>query len=115
MFQRVTTNSWFNGNCFATPGSAASYPNPFGNMKANYGGVRQQGTTNFDFSLAKATSIGEHANAQFRIETFNLFNHPQFQGPGTTLGGGGFGGGWDQINKQQNNPRLIQASLRIKF
>ena len=114
-FQKVVNQSWFNKTCFVNAASSAAYPNPFGNMKANFGGVRGEGIRNFDFSLLKATQITERATFQFRAEVFNLFNHPQFRNPGSTIGGGGFSGGYDQITQTNNSPRLIQIGARIKF
>src|SRR5215472_7819260 len=36
---------------------------------------------NFDFSVAKDTKLNEHLNMQFRVDIFNLFNHPNFSNP----------------------------------
>ena len=36
---------------------------------------------NFDLSLFKTTAITEQVKVQFRIETFNLFNHPNLSSP----------------------------------
>jgi len=36
---------------------------------------------NFDFGLAKDTKFGEKLNMQFRVDVFNLFNHPNFSNP----------------------------------
>jgi outer membrane receptor protein involved in Fe transport len=36
---------------------------------------------NFDFGLAKDTKFGEKLNMQFRVDIFNLFNHPNFSNP----------------------------------
>jgi len=42
------------------------------------------GRNNFDLALLKNFSTpwfkGEHSNIQFRWETYNTFNHPQWQG-----------------------------------
>jgi hypothetical protein len=59
----------------------------------------------------KSTKIWERANLQFRTEFFNIFNHTQFNPPATSLDGGNFG----QILSQQNQPRLIQVSLRLNY
>jgi Carboxypeptidase regulatory-like domain/TonB dependent receptor len=39
------------------------------------------GYANFDLSLFKTTSLGEQVKLQFRVEVFNLFNHPNFSSP----------------------------------
>jgi len=41
------------------------------------------GLVNFDFSILKNTYLGagERVNLQFRVEFFNLFNHPNFRQP----------------------------------
>jgi outer membrane receptor protein involved in Fe transport len=36
---------------------------------------------NFDFGLAKDTKLNERLNMQFRVDVFNLFNHPNFSNP----------------------------------
>jgi hypothetical protein len=36
---------------------------------------------NVDFSVAKLFAITERVNTQFRLEVFNLFNHPQLANP----------------------------------
>jgi hypothetical protein len=43
------------------------------------------GITNLDFSVFKnnrITRISENFNAQFRLEMFNIMNHPNFAPPG---------------------------------
>ena len=45
------------------------------------------GTNNFDASLFKTFAIGERRRLEFRWETQNAFNHPQFvQPPERNLG-----------------------------
>ena len=39
------------------------------------------GYANFDLSLFKTTPLGEQVKLQFRVEVFNLFNHPNFSSP----------------------------------
>ncbi len=36
---------------------------------------------NFDFSLVKDTKLSERFKMQFRVDAFNLFNHPNFASP----------------------------------
>jgi hypothetical protein len=56
--------------------------NMFGNMGRNI--LTGPGRNNFDMALEKNISTpwfkGEHGTLQFRLETFNTFNHPQWMG-----------------------------------
>jgi hypothetical protein len=63
----------------------------FGNMGRNI--FRDTGFRNVDLSVAKTFKFGERIRAQFRVETFNLFNHPNFANPWgatSTYGQGAF-------------------------
>jgi len=55
--------------------------------------------------------LSENAALQFRVEFFNLFNHPQFSNPDTNLEDGGFG----QITTSAVNPRVLQLALKYIF
>ena len=65
---------------------------------------------NFDFSVIKNTRLVERANLQFRAEFFNVFNHPNFGGPGTTFGTSSFG-----VIGSSNDGRTIQFGLKLLF
>ncbi len=67
----------------ATPGCIFLAPtNHFGNMRRN--SIVGPGFVNWDFSLIKNTKITERINHQFRLEAFNLLNHPNLGLPGST-------------------------------
>ena len=100
------TSAWFNQSCFTNPGAFA-----FGNEPRVDPRLRGQGIDNFDFAAQKVTKIKELANLQFRAEFFNLFNHPQFNNPGTRMAAGSY----NQVTSQANQPRLVQLSLRLTF
>jgi hypothetical protein len=49
----------------------------FGNAGRNY--LHNPSRTNFDMALSKSFALSESRSLQFRMETFNLFNHTQFR------------------------------------
>jgi hypothetical protein len=81
------------GFCYMV-GNSVLIPNAlgaFGNMGRNI--FRDTGFRNVDLSVAKTFKFGERIRAQFRVETFNLFNHPNFANPWgatSTYGQGAF-------------------------
>ena len=107
-FDRYNTNNWFNAACFQYPGDFT-----FGNQPRVDPTLVGQGQVNFDVAASKTTTIHENWNLQFRAEAFNIFNHPYYGNPGTTMAGSGY----NTINTQNNmaQPRLIQLSLRLGF
>jgi Reverse transcriptase (RNA-dependent DNA polymerase) len=81
-------NEWFNTSCFSQPNAFM-----FGNEPRVDSSLPQQGILNFDFAVFKRTTFGraERMAIEFRAEFFNLFNHPQFGPPITSLPSGSFG------------------------
>ena len=49
----------------------------FGNAGRN--SLNNPSRWNWDLALLKQTPVGEHVNAEFRVEAFNLFNNTQFR------------------------------------
>jgi hypothetical protein len=99
-------NQWFNTAAFAQPA-----PFTFGNEPRNDPRLRGDHLINSDVSLVKTLQIHESLALQFRAECFNMVNHPQFAAPNTSFGTAQFG----QVSAQQNLPRLVQLSLRLRF
>jgi len=111
---RVT--EWFNTACFTAPSglnSSGAQNNPwvFGNEPRVDATLRQQGVVNFDFAVFKRTTILERLAMEFRVEFFNIFNHPQFGPPNGTETSSTFG----QVTNTVNNPRLIQFGVKFIF
>ena len=76
------------------------------------GAVRNPGADNADLSIFKEFGFGkirEGMRLEYRFETFNTFNHPQFCGPDTTFGSPTFG----KIFYTCNAPRELQMALKF--
>jgi hypothetical protein len=83
---RHLPNTFLNAAAFAVPcawdasaGSCVSGTQHFGNLGRNaFTGPTYK---NFDFSLVKSIPVNDRLKAQFRIDFFNVFNHPNFSNP----------------------------------
>jgi hypothetical protein len=98
-----TALEWFNSAAFATPPVGV-----YGNAPRNV--IDAPGIANFDFSLFKNFGLTERQQLQFRFETFNLFNTPQFDPPNTVFGTASFG----RITSAGDG-RQIQLALKYSF
>ncbi len=83
-------------------------------------------------SLRREVKVTEQFRVQFRVDAFNIFNHPNFGDPdgsldlkdpnfgvstqtlAQSLGTGGIGGGFSPLY-QIGGPRSIQLSLKLLF
>ena len=71
------------------------------------------GINNYDMALRKVTQVTEAVSLEFRFETFNTFNHAQFDGANAVDGNindSTFG----QILKSQPG-RVSQLALKLNF
>ncbi|HEV2199592.1 MAG TPA: carboxypeptidase regulatory-like domain-containing protein [Bryobacteraceae bacterium] len=93
--------SAFSLNALGTPGSASrrSFHGP--------------GALNFDVALLKSIRLSESKALQFRLETFNTFNHTQFFGPAAVDGGISTALFGHVVNAAP--PRLAQLALKFTF
>jgi hypothetical protein len=109
-----TIDRWFDLSCF----TAVTEPTgTYGDTRR--GSIRGPGSFNIDASLIKNTRFG-HVETEFRIEAFNLLNHPQFGNPNTTIGNASAG----VITTMLSSPscslcgtveRQIQLGVKVKF
>jgi hypothetical protein len=95
-----------------------------------YNALRGFGLTQFDLALRRQFDLGERLKFQFKVEVFNLLNHPNFGNPnnillsnsfghstqmfGRSLGNGGINGGLSPLY-QIGGPRSIQLALKLHF
>lgn len=87
----------------------------FGNSGRNF--LTGPGFANLDFAVTRAFPVklwrrsNEMDHFEFRAEAFNLFNHPNFNNPGSTLNSTATFG---RITAA-NDPRIMQFALKYKF
>ena len=103
-----TLAKWFNTELYSQPAKFT-----IGNAARVIPNVRVPGYTDIDMSLFKNNYIGsgERYNIQFRVEAFNAFNHPVFNGPDAGVNDANFG----LINSQSNSPRQLQLAIKFVF
>jgi Carboxypeptidase regulatory-like domain/TonB-dependent Receptor Plug Domain len=98
-----TLEKWFNTEAFVAP--------PFGFFgNAGTGLIRGPGEQTWNWALFKGFPIRERAKVEFRVEAFNIWNHPNFDAVSTGLGSGNFG----QVTRAME-PRILEFGLRFDF
>jgi hypothetical protein len=101
---------WFNTSSFETVSSKA-LSNNVRTFPLRFASVRGPGTNNIDLSAIKNTRITEKLKLQFRAESMNALNHPQFANPNTTTTSTAFG----TISATRGYPRRIQLAIKAMF
>ncbi|HZR28446.1 MAG TPA: carboxypeptidase regulatory-like domain-containing protein [Terriglobales bacterium] len=126
----VTCKSWLNLGAFQ-PTQVGGVNNPaifgtFGNTSKNF--LRLPSTWDTDMSVSKYFGLTERMKLQFRVEYFNIFNHPNFAPESTSTG---TVNGTDQISAfdkiqgnsafgtfragQAGDPRVAQFAVKLHF
>src|SRR5262249_53592117 len=98
-----SVTGWFDTTAFAQPA-----PFQFGNE--GLGIVRGASLAVTDFSVLRELRITERIRMQFRGEFLNALNHTNFNLPGHTFGGPGFG-----VISGSSAARTVQVGARIAF
>ena len=91
----------FSANALGTPGNAS--------RRYFYG----PGSFNTDLALLKSVALSETKALQLRLETFNVFNHPQFFGP-QAVNGNISSPLFGEVVKAAP-PRLMQLAVKFTF
>lgn len=94
---------WFNTEAFAQPALGQ-----FGSVGRNT--LRAPTTNNLDFALFKNFDLPRNTKIQFRLESFNAFNHPQFNAPDTNVSSARFG-----VIGSAKPGRINQLGLKFLF
>jgi hypothetical protein len=112
-----SAKEWFNTSVFS-----AAKPGVFGLQGRNT--LREPGVNNWDMGVVKYFPIGERFKFQFRLETFNTFNHAKYgvdpaataaSGPGQSAESANFtAANFGQITSYRP-ARNVQLSGKITF
>ena len=83
-------------------------------MPDRFAWLRQMDNLNLNLAVAKDFRLPFEHNYTFNLrgEAFNLMNHPLFGGPDTGYTNARFG---MLPVEQQNFPRLVQVSMKLRF
>ncbi|MEP7362040.1 MAG: TonB-dependent receptor [Acidobacteriota bacterium] len=101
--ERVPTH-WFDNTAFLTPTCAC-----FGNSGRQI--LRGPGFQNVDIGISRDFLFHERYRVHFRGEAFNLFNHPNFGLPNSSIGSPAVG----IIGTVVNPERQVQLALKFFF
>lgn len=86
--------------------------------------LRGFGAAQVNFAVRREFPLRDHLALQFRAETFNVLNHPNFGVIDTTLTDATFGQATKTLNQslgtvasqyQQGGPRSMQFALKMQF
>jgi hypothetical protein len=109
-------SKWFTDGYFANASTVFSVPPDWtiGTAPRMQPNARLPGTKNAALSVFKEISLNkmrEGSKLEFRVESYNALNHPQFGNIASTFNAGGFG----NVQSQVNSPREVQMALKIYF
>jgi hypothetical protein len=106
-----TDNRWFDGTAFAVP-QAGHFGNSGGNVLVG------QGISVHHLSIAKTFHIFEQLRLTMTGQISNLFNHPHFNNPNSTINNpnpGLFTSEIAQYNPERQGARQIGLKLRLEW
>jgi len=103
---------------FASQSSAvAAVGYPFGGGTGTRNETRGPGFSSLDIGVWKAFRVPKYERQQFvlRLDTFNTFNHPVFNGPGAASATLANTAQFGIITSTASTPRVLQVALRYEF
>jgi Carboxypeptidase regulatory-like domain/TonB dependent receptor len=144
--QRTGISAWGNlvGDPYAAPSDPSCAPDTSGGGKGYFKNIcafaeptvgsgpgtigRNQfygpGLVDFDLSFAKKSKLTERLGLEFRVEAYNIFNHPHFTNPGADasnlgnlLDSGLFGVITSTVSRSDGttSARQLQVALKLNF
>jgi hypothetical protein len=105
-----TRLAWFNKSAFAAPLApwAGGGNNGFGNARKD--AIILPGLFNFNLAAFKTFAFTESVKLQMRFESFNTFNHTEFQNIDAGTNDANFG----QVTSA-SDPRVLQLGAKLQF
>ncbi len=105
-----SVDHWFDKTAFGAPLApwAGGTNQGFGNARKD--AIVGPGLFNFNLSLFKNFAVTERVRFELRFESFNTFNHTQFNGVDTNSGDGNFG-----AVTTTYDPRVLQLGGKLSF
>ena len=110
-------------NCTSTSTGGCPALGTYGNIGKNT--FRGPSSLNFDAQISRIFVIHENWSTTFRLEAFNVLNHPDFQPPSSSTTGSlpaNTGGAatltsstFGQVSATYNQARVFQGSIKINF
>jgi hypothetical protein len=121
----TATVGTYNSSGVYTPPAPAKFYSTGNGTFANKVEYFNPGDSNFDTALFKNFPVHERMTMQFRVETYNTFNHPEFNGINNTATFANANSQDPTLNPQTGttfgqidsatNSRVLQLALRLDF
>ncbi|MGA7522181.1 MAG: hypothetical protein WBW84_06845, partial [Acidobacteriaceae bacterium] len=105
-----TRQEWFNTSAFAAPTAPWNGGGNNGFGTAGKDDIRAPGLINWNLSLFKSFAVSESSKFELRVESYNTFNHTEFNGIDAGFTDGNFG----QVTSA-NDPRTLQFGGKFLF
>jgi hypothetical protein len=110
-FRTSNTHAYVNRAAFADPCDARGLKRPCG-VYGDLGSFNfdNPGSAYYDMSVLKNIKVTERTSLQFRAEFFNILNHANFGGPGSTLTSSTFG-----LITSAGRARELQFAMKLMW
>jgi hypothetical protein len=110
-----TQAQWFNPTAFQAPTNAAGIPGgAYGN--SGYNMLRGPRFQNWDINLQKNIRFHERYNVQLRADSFNVFNHPNFNPPNANISNASTVGKITTTSSTPAyEPRTVEFAVKFNF
>ena len=114
-----TLAQWFNAGplttnpafvCYGTAANCVPYTGQTNIGTERPGAARGPGFWRTDLALFKNIKVNERFSGQFRLESFNTFNHTNPIAPGASLTSSTY----NQVLSSRD-PRLVQLGMKLNF